>query len=132
MLRWRIRDLFLFVLALFAAILPSIAHADCKDGAGIPIACLTLEPALRKIFTIDHCEAISGLTCKIHYNGKNPLPSEVFYSDYDDHGRLLCRKPSRLIYPPLRPGETGVATFLDHCPAMPARIVLKGKWSDEY
>ncbi len=106
-------------------------QAPCSTQDGQPIPCIELEPALKQIFVIDHCEAISGLTCRIQYNGKKPLPSEIFFYDIDSSGRQLC-KPTRLTYPRLSPGQTGRATFLDRCDADPDHILLKGKWSGPY
>lgn len=65
---------------------------------------------LAKIFTVTRCEYISGLTCRIHHNGKLPLPSEVFFTEFDDHGKRAGPRVW-LIYPELSRGETGVATF---------------------
>lgn len=121
----------LFFLALNVLTFPCVAQARCTSDRGVSIPCLELEPALNEIFIIDQCEAVSGLTCRIRYNGKKPLPSEVYFFDFDDKGRQRC-KPTRLIYPQLRSGKTGLATFLDRCPYSPERMVLKGKWEGPY
>jgi hypothetical protein len=86
-----------------------------------------LEGNLAKIFTVTHCEYISGLTCRIHYNGKLPLPSEVFFTEFDDRGKKAGPRV-RLIYPELKRGETGMATFRIRL-SEPAKIVLKGEWN---
>ena len=111
---------------------PCSAQLWCSRDIGDYNECLKLEPALKEIFTINRCQEISGLTCRIHYNGKKPLPSEVFFFDFDSKGRQLCRKPTRLIYPYLKPGETDATTFLDRCPHSPDYMVLKGKWNGPY
>jgi hypothetical protein len=82
---------------------------------------------LSKIFSVSRCEYISGLTCHIHYNGKLPLPSEVFFTEFDEHGKKAGPRV-RLIYPELKPGETGVATFRIRL-GRPAKIVLEGEWN---
>ena len=82
---------------------------------------------LAKIFTVTRCEYISGLTCQIHYNGKLPLPSEVFFTEFDDHGKRAGPRVW-LIYPELSRGETGVATFRIRL-SRPAKIVLEGEWN---
>lgn len=86
-----------------------------------------LEGNLAKIFTVTHCDYISGLTCRIHYNGKLPLPSEVFFTEFDDQGKQAGPRV-RLIYPELKRGETGMATFRTRL-GRPTKIVLKGKWN---
>lgn len=101
------------------------AKADTDDGFRIPR--LELRGKIAKIFTISHCEYISGLSCKIRYNGAAPLPSEVFFTEFDEHGRKAGARV-RLIYPELRPGETGAATFRIRL-SRPAKIVLKGEWN---
>lgn len=91
---------------------------------------LSLEGDLSKIFTIptSKCQAISGLTCRITYNGRLPLPSEIFFEEMSADGKKLG-KPIRLIYPHLKKGETGVATFRTSShSAMTTGIILTGKW----
>src|SRR5579859_1457577 len=85
----------------------------------------TLKGQLQDIFVISHCQFISGLTCKITYNGKSPLPSEVFFTDSDSEGHVS--KKTRFIYPHLNAGERGTATFR-YKTAEPAQIVLTGVW----
>jgi len=109
---------------------------DCKkygmvandDGWCVPVMKLTGD--LEKIFSIAHCQKISGLTCKISYNGKLALPSEVFFVELDKEGNAVGKK-TRLIYPKLRPGETGYATFRINSDST-ATIVLSGKWEGPY
>lgn len=100
-------------------------EADATKAFRLPK--FELHGNLVKIFTVTRCEYISGLTCRIHYNGKLPLPSEVFFTEFDDH----CKQAGpgvRLIYPELKRGETGVATFRIRL-STPAKIVLKGEWN---
>ena len=95
---------------------------------------LVLQGRLAMIFKIDRCEYISGMTCRIRYNGKAPLPSEVFFVEIDAEGKTQ-RSRVRLIYPRLQSGESGKATFRLRS-SSPARIVLtgewKGPWKDPY
>jgi hypothetical protein len=85
-----------------------------------------LEGKLAKIFTVTDCEYISGMTCRIHYNGVLPLPSQVFFTEFDERGHKAGARV-RLIYPKLAPGETGRATFRLRA-SSPAKIVLQGEW----
>ena len=85
-----------------------------------------LQDGLADIFSVYDCEYISGMTCRIHYNGKKPLPSEVFFTGYDSSDKA-GGEPVRLIYPQLNPGETGSATFRIRS-SSPTRVVLRGKW----
>jgi len=87
---------------------------------------IELEGKLKEIFTVADCQYISGLTCRIRYNGKSALPSEVFFTGYDQAGKPDGTKV-RLIYPRLEPGERGMATF--RIPSSsPTKIVLTGSW----
>jgi hypothetical protein len=99
--------------------------ADMAKAFRIPK--FELAGKLSKIFKVSRCEYISGLTCRIHYNGKLPLPSEVFFTEFDDHGKKAGPRV-RLIYPELNPGETGIATFRIRL-SSPAKIVLEGEWN---
>lgn len=89
-----------------------------------------MKDKLQDIFAISHCQFISGLTCKITYNGKSPLPSEVFFNEFDAQGHPLGNK-TRLIYPHLNAGERGVATFMLRGvqTGEPAKVVLTGVWN---
>lgn len=98
------------------------------DGWCVPVMKLTGD--LQKIFSITDCQAISGLTCRISYNGKLPLPSEVFFVELDKDGNVVGKK-TRLIYPKLKPGETGYATFRINS-ASTVTIVLSGIWKGPY
>ncbi len=80
-----------------------------NEGHCVPDIKLTGD--LQKIFIVDDCHAISGLTCKITYNGKLPLPSEIYFIEYNKAGTVVGKK-TRLIYPEfylkaLEKGPTG-------------------------
>ena len=89
-----------------------------------------LKGNLAKIFSVSRCEFISGLTCRIHYDGAMPLPSEVFFTEFDENDKQAGARV-RLIYPKLKKGETGVATFRIRMPS-PAKILLEGEWKGPY
>ncbi|HEY4837988.1 MAG TPA: hypothetical protein VIH72_05250 [Candidatus Acidoferrales bacterium] len=95
------------------------------NDADIPA--LELRGKLAKIFSISDCEYISGLTCKIYYNGSASLPSQVFFTELDKQGRQSGRRV-QLIYPRLKPRETGRATFRINL-TRPVKIVLYGEWN---
>jgi hypothetical protein len=86
---------------------------------------IDLSPRLSEMFVISDCQWISGMTCKVTYNGKSPLPSEVFFTEFDPDGSQVGPR-TRLIYPELAPGEHGAATF--RVRTHPARIFLEGTW----
>lgn len=112
-------------LALTCIAVPAFA-GDAVCDSGIPCPTFVLQGKLQEIFVISHCQLISGLTCKITYNGKSPLPSEVFFTEVDSDGHPAGKK-TRLIYPHLNASEQGVATFRIKT-AEPAQIVLTGVW----
>ena len=64
-----------------------------KEGWCMPALKLTGD--LNIIFNIPEtdCEYISGMTCRITYNGKLPLPSEVFFVQHDENGKKLNKEP---------------------------------------
>lgn len=122
-------------LLAFCALLLGIGfRSEAKqtkgDADGFRIPEFRLKGNLEKIFVISDCDYISGITCRIHYNGSLPLPSEVFFTEFDEHGRKAGPRV-RLIYPKLAPGETGRATFRIRS-AGPAKIVLQGEWNGPY
>jgi hypothetical protein len=98
------------------------------DGWCVPVMKLTGD--LQKIFNITDCHAISGLTCRISYNGKLPLPSEVFFIELDKAGNVVGKR-TRLIYPKLKRGESGYATFRVNGTST-SMIVLTGVWEGPY
>lgn len=121
--------LFLIVLSVFcfsAVCWGQHQEAKTDTDYAFRIPRFELKGKLAKIFSVSRCEYISGLTCRIHYNGAIPLPSEVFFTEFDEHGRQAGARV-RLICPELKPGETGQATFRIRL-ISPARIVLQGEW----
>ena len=95
---------------------------------------MVLRGHLKETFTLCGCEYLSGMTCRIEYSGARPLPSEVFFQEFDKAG-TPAGPEVRLIYPNLKPGETGFATFHIRS-SSPAKISLraewKGPWKDPY
>ncbi len=89
----------------------SIIKLPPKDAASA-FAYPSIDPKgiIGEIFNFYEAEWISGLTCKIKYNGKKPLPSKVFFSAYDRRGKEISHR-IRLIYPNLKNGESGYVTF---------------------
>ncbi len=139
----KIKSISFLTLSIFATIICAAGHAadsndlqNCKqygmvtNDEGYCVPDIKLTGDLQKIFRIAACHAISGLTCKITYNGKLPLPSEVFFVEYDKNGTVVGKK-MRLIYPELKPGETGNATFRIKS-ASATTIVLSGVWEGPY
>jgi hypothetical protein len=124
------------LIALLTAPAPAFAAAtsECSEygllsnETGWCVPEIKLDPKLARIFSMPaaKCQAISGLTCKVKYNGETPLPSEVFFVELDARGNVLT-KPVRLIYPHLKKGETGTAT-LRTARADATAIMLTGKW----
>ncbi len=118
------------LLAVLLTPTTAVSHADPGaggTGAGEQnLPKLELSGRLREIVSFSDCKFISGLTCRVEYNGKSPLPSEVFFTEYDSAGRKLGKK-TRLVYPHLKAGERGSATFRLRS-LSPARIVLQGVW----
>jgi hypothetical protein len=102
--------------------------SDADDAFRIPK--FELVGKLAKGFSISDCKYVSGLTCRIHFNGAIPLPSEVFFTELDEHGSQAGARV-RLIYPELKSGETGWATFRIRL-ATPTKIVLQGEWNGAY
>ena len=100
------------------------AAKDAESGFRIPR--IELGGKISQIFTVTDCEYISGLTCRIHYSGVLPLPSQVFFTEFDERGKQAGPRV-RLIYPKLERGERGLATFRIRL-ARPAKIVLQGEW----
>jgi hypothetical protein len=122
------RTLCLFAICLALAASSSLAQENKpNEESGFRVPTFQLTGKLAKIFSIQKCEYISGLTCRIRYNGAAPLPSEVYFTEFDQQGRKVGPRV-RLIYPKLKPKETGVATFRIRM-AEPTKIVLQGEWN---
>jgi hypothetical protein len=121
------RTVWLFAVCLGVAASSSFGQENKPSEQGVRVPTFQLTTRLAKIFSIQKCEYISGLTCKIHYNGAGPLPSQVFFTEFDENGDKAGPR-IRLIYPELKPGETGTATFRIRL-AEPAKVVLQGEWN---
>lgn len=118
------------------------ATAEDERDLGFTYPKIELEERLAEILSFDKCKWISGLTCKVRYNGKHPLPRKIMMSAYNEQGTRLefsVRNQrgkrihvfkARLIYPKLDAGETGIATF--RVGGDSARIVLRGLWDGPY
>lgn len=89
-----------------------------------------LKGDVAKIFAVTDCEYISGMTCRIHYNGSLPLPTRVFFTEFDGRGHKAGARV-RLIYPKLEPGETGRATFRIRM-FRPTKVLLEGEWKGQW
>jgi hypothetical protein len=104
-----------------------IAFGEGKQAnEGFEYPRLVLHGKLATTLVIDHCEYISGMTCRIRLKETAALPSRVFFTEYDSAGKQVGRKV-RLIYPKLNPGESGKATFRLRS-SIPSKIVLRGEW----
>jgi hypothetical protein len=114
-------------LCVYSTLAATVEGPSKRDDQLFSYPKLVLEDKLARTFTVDGCEYISGMTCRISYNGKEPLPSEVFFIELDQAGKTLGPK-IRLIYPKLKPGESGKATFRIRS-NNPAKIVLQGHWN---
>jgi len=101
--------------------------------SGFTYPMLELKGRVAEIFTFYNAEWISGLTCHIKYNGKKPLPSNVFFSEYDEDGKQISER-IRLIYPKLNSGESGHATFRvkGHASKMVIWSEGDGPWENPY
>jgi hypothetical protein len=106
---------------------PNVAQTQAPDARATGLPSMELEPRLAAIFAVTRCEFMSGMTCRITYNGKSPLPSEVYFTEYDESGKALGQR-TRLIYPKLEKGESGRATFRLRA-SNPTRVVLSGTWN---
>lgn len=101
--------------------------------SGFKYPTLELKGRVAEIFSFYDAEYISGLTCRIKYNGKMPLPSKVFFSEYDSRNKETAHEV-RLVYPKLKSGESGYATF--KIKGIPSKIVIwskgDGPWESPY
>ena len=103
-----------------------------ENGAfGLPT--IWLDGRLAEIIVVDDCKKISGVTCHLKYNGKEPLPSEIYFYNIDAEGRRTGPR-TRLIYPKLNPGKGGFATFRTSTPLgnILLRAVGDGPWKNPY
>jgi hypothetical protein len=106
----------------------SIIKPDCF---GCP-AKIIVRGKLARILKVSDCRAISGMTCRIQFIKAAALPSRIRLQEQDNHNKQIGKK--FLIYPDLRSGEKGLATFRLGSPE--TVVVLtgewKGPWRDEY
>ena len=101
-------------------------QAPSPSDAGFRFPALELQGQLRGTLSFSKCTYMSGLTCKVKYSGDHPLPSRVYFLEFDAEGRQAGPEV-RLIYPRLEPGEVGSATFRLRS-SSPARVKLRGEW----
>jgi hypothetical protein len=106
--------------------LPPADQTGPSSEAGFRYPTLELLGQLKDIFAVGKCEYISGMTCKIKYTGSHPLPSRVYFVEFDEAGKLAGAEV-RLLYPRLEPGETGAATFSTRL-SSPTKVRLRGEW----
>jgi hypothetical protein len=98
--------------------------------AGFRYPRFELQGKLSATLTVSVCEYISGMTCKVRYTGVHPLPSRVYFAEFDETGHQAGPEV-RLLYPRLEPGETGSATFRLRL-LSPARVRLRGEWKGQW
>jgi len=113
---------------------PRVVHLKAENNnSPFTYPILELKGLVAEIFTFYDAEYISGLTCRIKYNGAKPLPSKVFFSEYDSKSKEISHKV-RLIYPKLNTGESGYATF--RIKSTPSKLVIwsegEGPWENPY
>jgi hypothetical protein len=96
---------------------------------------IVLETRLAQAIEIFDCKAISGMTCRIGLRSDaKALPSEIFIQSFDVKGRKVGR-PIRLIYPELKKGEKGWATFrIERSSEFSLRLTARwdGPWKNPY
>ena len=114
------------VIVPLAVLVTSVMAGASSEEAVSSTPKIVLDSRLERIFVVSACKWISGLTCRITYNGEDVLPSRVFFTERDVEGKVLGAKV-RLIYPKLRAGEKGWATFRLRS-SNPASILLTGEW----
>jgi hypothetical protein len=125
------RHLFFAILLVIVSVSLAFASQDevvqleAKDkNSPFTFPILELKGRVAEIFTFYDAEYISGMTCRIKYNGIKPLPSNVFFSEYDNESKEISHKV-KLIYPELKAGESGYATFRIN--GHPSKLVI---WSE--
>jgi hypothetical protein len=91
---------------------------------------LIIKGRLINTFEFSKCDAISGMTCHIALKKGAQLPSRVFMQALDSQDRPLGKR-RLLIYPELKEGEGGWATFLG-TPNNAKVVVLTGEWNGPY
>ena len=119
---------------MMVSLLIFVLASQAEPSAALSYPEIGLDSRLRRIFAFSECKYLSGLSCRIQYNGKAPLPTEVFFTEFDGRGHRLGSR-TRLIYPELKTGQTGVATFRLRA-SSPVRIRIEasgnGPWKNPY
>ena len=126
--------LFIFSISLVFASQNEVFQLEAKDiNSPFTYPILELKGRVAEIFTFYDAEYFSGLTCRIKYNGMKPLPSNVYFSEYDSETKEISHK-IKLIYPELKAGESGYATFRIN--GHPSKLVIwsegEGPWESPY
>jgi hypothetical protein len=91
---------------------------------------LILTGRLIDTLEFSNCDAISGMTCHIILKRGAQLPSRIFMQAMDSRNQPLGTR-HLLIYPELKDGEGGSATFL-RIPEGTRSVVLAGEWNGPY
>jgi hypothetical protein len=89
---------------------------------------IILKGKLADLLQVSDCRAVSGMTCRISFKGKAMLPSRIFLQEIDDANHPAGRKRP-LIYPDLKPVESGWATFRV---GRAMTVVLTGEWKGSW
>lgn len=70
-----------------------------------------IQASLAQAIEIWDCKAVAGMTCRIGLRSDaKGLPSQIFIQAFDQNGKELG-VPVPLVYPILRRGQQGLATF---------------------
>jgi hypothetical protein len=119
--------LFCFLLASALSCLADSVYKPSRNCLGCPQA-IVLDAGLTQAIEIFDCKAISGMVCRIGLRSDaRALPSEIFIQSFGADGSKIGH-PIRLIYPNLKRGETGWATFRIERGDRLKAVRLTGKW----
>jgi hypothetical protein len=98
---------------LFVCAYPCLADTVYKTSPachGCPER-IVIQASLAQAIEIWDCKAVSGMTCRIGLRSDaKALPSEIFIGYFGPNGQKIGTT-KRLIYPNLKRGEKGWATF---------------------
>ena len=128
-------------LGVFVCILMSCLDSSAQDKSNIKTKrvetceqcwALILKGQLIETLEFSRCIAISGMTCHITLKGKARLPSRIFVQPLDSQNRPLGTRQLLLIYPELKSGGRGWATFPNRIPVATETLVLTGEWNGAY
>jgi len=86
---------------------------------------LVLSGRLADTLSVSDCELISLFTCKISIKQGQVMPSRIYFMEIAQNGGAASQK-IQLIYPRLKPGQSGKATF--HANAEATQLFLWGEW----